>query len=54
MGIKETFLLAMATLTWLCLLFTLKGAYDLSTADSKNHSFFQFLFNYLSNPPKEC
>ncbi|NQY78811.1 MAG: hypothetical protein HRT47_00685 [Candidatus Caenarcaniphilales bacterium] len=54
MGIKETFLLAMATITWVCLLVTLKGAYDLSTSDSQNQSFFQFLFQNLSNPPREC
>ena len=55
MGIKEIFLLGMATLTWVCLLATLKGAYDLtSTNESSKTGFFQFLFQFLTNPPKEC
>lgn len=53
MGIKENFLLAMATITWVCLFMTLKGAYDLSNSEASYPSFFKFLFHSLSNPPKE-
>lgn len=53
MSIKENFLLAMATITWVCLFMTLKGAYDLSNSEASYPSFFKFLFHSLSNPPKE-